>query len=525
MATFKAKINSVLGGVSPTLLFSQDGQYNGAIGIDPDMPIQDTSGALLEAVRTSGLIRPTAMAKFSASEVTGVPLWMVPNPKDSNTYVYANDGKVHTVTSSLAMGTALNGGAALSTASGNGAAYYDNYVYFRKNTDVARYGPLNGAASLNQTYWSSTLSKTALTNTTYPSLRGIAMPNGVMHRHSANGTLYFTDVVGNQGVLHYIKTTKTTVEGDTDDGSTYNALDFNFGYYPTAIESYGTDIAVALIETTDTTINQKPAILTFWDTTSASINKIVDVVFPDPFITALKNVNGILYVWSGNAQGGVRLSRFLGGYTFEEVCYLEEGTPPFAGAVDHDMNRVIWGSWVTYPESAATVWALGSKNQKLAKGLHSIAKSTSSDSSNQAVTCLKYLEQSSNKLRLPVIGWSDGTGKGLDKRSTTYSSNMWRSEVFRIGQPFQINKIRIPLAQLLTASMTITAKIIFDDLTASTTITPTINSTNFASKKNAVIKPKGLKGEHNFFLELRWTGTALATVSLPITIEGETLDD
>lgn len=511
MSSKPIRIETILGGQAPSEFFASKGQFQSSIGIEPDFPKDDSS------IKTSGLLRPTAMEKFSSTEITGVPLWFVTNPKTTNTYLYANDGKVHTIASNLTMGTALNGGSALSTSSGNGADYYDNYAYFIKNTDVARYGPLNGSPSLTQDYWTNALAKTALVDTTYPSIRGVEIPNHPTHRHTDN-KLYIGDVVGNQGVLHFIKTTKSSVEGDTNDGSTYNALDFPFGYYPTSIETYGNDLAVALIEGVDTTIKQKRAKISFWDTTSDSYQRITDVEFPDPLITAIKNINGILYVWSGNASGGVRISRFVGGYTYEEVFYNEEGVPPFDGAVDHEMNKILWGGYVTDPEAAAVVFGLGSKKRALGNGLFTPFKATSAGA-NQNVTAVKFLEQANNSRLRPIIGWSDDSAKGLDKISTTYGVSVWRSEVFRVGAPFTIKKIRIPLAQAVAANMTITPKIYIDDASSSETLT-VINNTNYtASERNIVLQGNGIDGKHNFFLELRWSGTVLLTVGLPITIE------
>lgn len=518
MATKIINIDNVLLGQTPTVYFGAQGQYLASIGIDPDMPAGD--GAISADPRASGLLRPTAMAKFSGTEITGVPLWFVSNPKDTNTYLYANDGKCHLVTSALAMGTALNSGNPLTTSSGNGAAYYDNYLYLARNLDVARYGPLNGSPSLTLAYWSG-LSLTALTNTIYPSINGVAMPNHVMHRHT-DDKLYFTDVTsGNQGIISYIKTSKTTVEGDTNNGSTYNALDFDHGVYPTAIETYGDDLAIATIEGINTTIRQGNAQLSFWDTTSASFTKITSVEFPDPLITALKNVNGILYVFSGNASGGCRISRFVGGYSFEEVAYFDDSLPPFHGAVDHFLNRIIWGGFTTYPETSACVYSFGSKRKDLPMGIQTPFKASSSGA-NPMVTTVKYIQHASNVKRFPIIGWSDDSAKGLDKSSTTYGVSVWRSSVFRIGQPFKIKNVIIPLAQAVAANMTLIPKIYFDDASSNTALR-TINNTNYPNSERQIIdRTDGLTGKNNFFLELRWSGTALLTVNLPILIEIET---
>lgn len=52
-----------------------------------------------------------------------------------------------------------------------------------------------------------------------------------------------------------------------------------------------------------------------------------------------------------------------------------------------------------------------------------------------------------------------------------------------------------------------------------------INNTNYPSKKSAVMRPQGLTGDHNFQLELQWTGSSLLVMNLPITIEYELIPD
>lgn len=511
-------IDSVLGGVAASQYFPARDEYQGATGVDPDLPIDEST------VRSSGFLRPTAMQKFSGTEVTGVPMWFVTNPKTTNTYLYANDGKVHTIDSTLAMGTALNGGSALTTASGNGAAYYDNYAYFARNTDIARYGPLNGSASLTTGYWGTTLAKTALTNTTYPSVGGVQLPNHVMHPHSDN-KLYIADVLAdsttntNRGGIHYIETSKTTVEGDTDAGATYNALDLPYGWYPTALETYQTDLVIAAIDGTSTTVKQKNAKLLFWDTTSSSWSSVITTEFPDPLITGLRNVNGTLYVFSGNAQSGCRVTRFAGGYNLTEVFYDEDGLPPMHGAIDHLLNRILWGDMVVDPESAAVVKALGSKKDVFMKSnaLHIPYRATSSNTTNQRVTAMKFIQHSSFAKPIPVIGWTDNAAKGLDKSSTTYTTSYWQSGTFRVGKPFDVVSVTIPLSQAVAANMTVTPKLWFDDASSSTSLT-VINNTNYPSKRHIWQTPTGAHGANNFFLELVWSGTALCTVALPIEI-------
>jgi len=515
MADITIKMESIFGGESPTEYFSSPGQFRASYAIDPDFPLTDSG------VKMSGMIRPTSMAKFSASEITGVPLWIVVNPKDTNAYVYCSDGKVHVVNSSLAMGTALNSGSALSSANGNGAAYYDNYLYLAKQTDVARYGPLNGSPSLVQDYWTSTLGKAALINTTYPSLRGITLPNHVMHRHTDN-KLYFADVVGNQGVLHYIRTSKSSAEGDTNDASTFNALDFPYGEWPTAIETYGTDLCVALVEGLNATVKQSRAKLSFWNTTDDSFSKIFEHEFPDPIITAVKNVNGNLYVFSGNTSGGCRVSVFAGGYSVQEIAYYEDSLPPFPDAVEAELSRIYFGGSMTDPDAVAVVKSIGSKRSAIPMGIHTPFKASSSGT-NGWVSAIRLFEQASAAKTRPIIGWSDDSGKGLDKISTTYGAWLFQSPMYRIGRPFQIKKITIPLGQAMASNMTITPKILYDDASKNETggsgVLPVINSTNFASSERQVVLYPQEIGYNNYYLELKGSGTALIVPGLPITFE------
>lgn len=525
MAKQTIQIGSIMNGISQLKYFSPVSRigkplpsYHAAIAIDPDMPETDS------AKRLSGLIRPTAMAKFSGSTITAPIMWLVSNPKDSNCYAYCTDGTVYAISSALAV-TALNSGSPITHGSGAGAEYYDKGLLLASTTDIVRYGNLDGTPSFTMNYWTGTLGKTALANTTYPSINGVEIPNHPMFRHPTSGVCFVGDVnSSNIGAIHQIK----TQSGGSDNGSGYNALQLQEGYFPTVIEAYQDTLAVASIEGTSTSVKQKRAALTFWDMTSPSFSKVIQVEFPDPFITAMKNVNGVLYVWSGNATGGVRLSQFVGGWSYDEVWFQEDGFPPFQGAVDAEMNRVIWGSPVTYPESAVTVFAKGSRAEKSGDGVHNILKTTSSGT-NGMVTALRYFQSTALNTRQPIVAWKDDTTQGIDKSSTTYATSVFRTEMYKIGHPYTIKKLRIPIVGGLTANMNATIKAIKDDSTVTDTLA-TITS-GVVSGTNASMDGNNLKiyptsnGKINFFVEIRSTGTDLMTVSLPVTIEVEDIQD
>jgi len=371
-------------------------------------------------------------------------------------------------------------------------------------------------------------SQTALTNTSYPSLRSVSIPNHWGRAHSDNA-LYFLDFKDGQGLVHKISTKKVTNEGDTTGTtipSLYNALDLPFGFYPTCIESYGTTLVILGIFNVDTTTNQGKAGIVFWDPTNTVSYYLGPVYLADPIATALLNVNGVVYIWSGNAQNGVRLSHYVGGETVRDDVYQEEGLPPFAGAVDAVGNRIVWGGFATNPAAGAVVYALGSKDSRLPNGLHNVAKASAAGTT-PIVTAIKYVQQDSNVTPKMIIASRDGTGSQIDKYSTTatLASNLrW---MFNIGSAGEVRRIRMPLAGAVAANTTITPTLYFDDLSSSVALT-TINNTNYPSKRKIIYKGTELKNavfSNNFVLEIATTGTNPLPVGLPITIDVDIFDD
>lgn len=122
-------------------------------------------------------------------------------------------------------------------------------------------------------------------------------------------------------------------------------------------------------------------------------------------------------------------------------------------------------------------------------------------------------------------GGSGGTTYGLFKKSSTYSFSLWRSESFVIGQDFDVLEIRFVVKPALTTNMTIIPVLYFDNASASATGT-TINSTNYPNSDKLINLTSqnfsnATHGTNNFFLELQFTGSALAVVKLPIEIDIE----
>lgn len=539
MATQKLLIESIWGGETSSQYFTAKGQYLKTIGIDPFFPISDSVGDR----RAAGVLRPVSYAVFSSTNVTANPYWILTNPKDTNIYTVLNNGRLISYSSSFGSETLI--GTATSS-SGNGATYYNNYLYVATNTDVSRYGPLTSSPSLSNTVWTgSTLgTQTAMQNTTYPSIRGSGtLPNHVMHVH-VDGQLYMcdfdsgtsTDTTRGKGLIHAIQTKYGTAEGDTNNGSAYNVLDLPPGYMPTCLESYGNSLVIGAIQGSNGTIGQGKAALFFWDTYSPSFYAQVEL--SDFLVTALRNVNGQLYVFSGNVttgsdvSNGYRVSAYLGGETVKTVYYSSTGSSPLAGAVEEHGDRALWGTFdqkqtatAASPTYYGVVKSYGSHNPDLPGGIHTVINAPITGTAGDGIVmAIKNVQQGSLASPSLVLGHRDSTTTALSNRTTTYGTAVFQSQIFNVNRPFVIRKIRYSLGAAVAANMTITPTIYLDDFSSSSTSGLTVvNSTNYASSNRHVLYKPNISGNHNFCLELAWSGTALLPVLLPIEIEIEVL--
>jgi hypothetical protein len=164
-------------------------------------------------------------------------------------------------------------------------------------------------------------------------------------------------------------------------------------------------VAILAIQTSSSSIDQGKSALFLWDPTNVNTFYRGPIPLPDPLATSLMNNNGRLYIWSGNAVSGCRLSEYIGGDSISEIAFIEDGHPPLAGACEANGPRIMWGQGLSDLGSYACVMAYGSKNGKLNKALHNIAKS-SSTGSVAICTALKSVQQGSVTSKL-LIGWGD----------------------------------------------------------------------------------------------------------------------
>lgn len=367
MARIPITINSIYDGFMPTGQVGQAGQYLFGLGIDPDMPSTDEA----TDTRASAAIRPVSYQPFSAGKITSYPIAIINTPKTTLTYVVLANGQFVSYDSNLdstsetLLGTSTTG-------SFNGAWYYNNYIYLATGTDVDRYGPLDGTAAYTTGVWTSATlgTLTALVNTAYPStILNVQYLNHFGFTH-IDGQSYFLDFNAGVGYVHKISTTKTTYEGDTNSTSSYAVLDLPKNNKPITACSYGNDIVVSATPATNSGILQGKATLFFWDTTSDSFYKALQL--PDAICTVLKYIDGVLYGLSGDLNGGYRLWQYVGGDTVQSIKVIENGHLPLQGAADSIGTKIAWGADTTDPMDSSGLLSYGSKSDLLPRGLHHI---------------------------------------------------------------------------------------------------------------------------------------------------------
>lgn len=525
-------IESILGGHADFTNLSNPDQFQTSVGINPFLPLTDSTSSYNRSL-ASGLIRPVPTHPIETSVSVNKPLWMIP-VEGGNTegiYIYDYVGSVYSLFggSLSAVGDLTDGG----TAQGNGAGYYDNFVYFARTTTLARYGPLGTSGTspaFADDYWVATLGKTALDSKSYPLDKGASgqygMPSHVLKRHS-DGKLYIADIVDNRGTLHYVKTSKTTYEGDTDAGSKYDALAFGYNQFISSIESYGSDLAVSLWESESIYQSNVPAKVAFWDTTSDRPHTITTDEFADTFITASKNVNGRLYFFSKNIyQSGFRISLYLGGTSFQTIKEFADGDCPHNGSISVKGDKLYFASSSvkTSGSRAYSVYMLNTTTNAV------FSVFPSHYSTTIPITSVAF-DNYPSYTGLDRVGIVAGVGTSIFTEGESYASSVtnWTSKLYNTG-PFKITKIVIPFPQAIAANMTITP-VMYTDYGIGTTYTggstngfPVISNTLFSGKNYIVLRPENMTGNNNFYMTLNFSGSALCTVALPIIIKWAPLD-
>lgn len=510
-------ITSIFGGWSPTYEAGSQDQFLFSLGIDTETRISSIR-------RPSGAIVPVRFTEFSSSELTDSPMWISGAPTSSGVFVYGSSGSVYAYTGATLTGeVGIASLAANYGGAGNGMAVWNDYVYCATASTIARYGRLSQTGPTFQfNYWVDSLAMSALSQPDYPATRSVTFPSHVLLPHT-DGRVYVADYDGANGRLHSF-----TTDSDGGNGSaSFNDVTFPPGLMPMCAASLGTDIVIVLSPQAAYASGAIPrpgvsALLAFWDAVPGNAPYRY-VPIGEPLATAVKVRNGQIRVWAGNIDTNVKVLRYLGGESFEVEAQVDDGSPPFPGAVDSEGNMDVWGGHVSYPATRAGVFSLGFRSGKLPGGsLNHIGMITGSGSL-PVVTAVKFLERGKH----PVIGWSSDTltNFGIDKEGGTSAyQSVIRSSKVNVNRKFKIRRLTFTLSDPLASGMIIEPKFYIDNET-DTVATTVVNTTNFAESQRIIdIQDLDIEGQGNFALELNFTGTTEVAVLLPVNVEYEYCD-
>jgi len=144
------------------------------------------------------------------------------------------------------------------------------------------------------------------------------------------------------------------------------------------------------------------------------------------------------------------------------------------------------------------------------------------------ITSVKKISQNLPFPQYVIAGQGTGSLYKLFKKTTTQAFTLWRSPVYNIGKDFDVMSIEFNIIGGVASNKTIVPILYFDNERDSSVGT-TINTTNYPNLEQLIqLTSKNFNnsvhGKHNFFLELQFTGTALAVVSTPINIDIDILD-
>lgn len=217
--------------------------------------------------------------------------------------------------------------------------------------------------------------------------------------------------------------------------------------------------------------------------------------------------------------------RYVGGSSFEEVFAQTVGSAPPAGAVDSGSNMLAFGSTISTPGgSNGTVFALGINHRIYGNGIFSIHSTIGSEAPT-AIKLIKNYLYSTYRDR-PVVA-TDGFRLEFPSGYGNAFNN-WYSQVYRIGNPGKILKVRIPLLEPLAANMDIDVFIHNDNSVDGSSIQiGEINTSKYpVGTQSIVLRPNNLTFDNSFVLHLRWnTGAStLCTVALPLVVDYELLN-
>lgn len=345
-------------------------------------------------------------AEQSASTIVDLPKWIEHDAVNDNTYAYGDDGEWYKEASD-----SWTKQTTLTTAKGQGMKIWNDYVYFRKTSNLSRYGALSGTPSLTQAWQTSNVQTE---NDHGPIVEFL-------------GNLYFANG-------RYL--------GEWDDSTwTYNKLTLPIGWKIRCMAVLGEELVMGGWIGSNVYDYDK-GFLWFWNGTDESITNFLEINegavnsmhVIDNNLYFVTGARGKLYVYTGQVIPLRTMSLELDANDYIEV---------FPGAMDSHRGQLLVGMAGKTDATSLTqgIYSYGrpSKNYPRALNVDHIISTGSKTGITLKVGSVHSVGP--NEL---YVGWEDTTSNnGIDKISgtTPYSSSTWHSLWFDNGNPYAIKEL------------------------------------------------------------------------------------
>ena len=346
--------------------------------------------------------------KDSSTTITDLPKWIEHDAVNDKTYAYGDDGNFYSETAGT--WSALT---TPTTAQGQGMRIWNDYVWLRKTTAVATYGPLSGSPSLTQSHATVTGNIQSITDHA-PIVEFL-------------GNLYFAN---------------SRFLGEWNGTAwTYNKITLPIGWKIRAMAVLGEQLVMGGWIGTNV-YDYSKGFLWFWNGTDTSVTDFLEISegavnsmhVVDNLLYFVAGSIGNLYVYTGQTIKMRQITNLLATNSYMDVfpgaMGIHKGDLMIGLAGKTDSTDITQGVY-SYTRT--------SKNYPRAMNIdHVISAGTLTG------TTLKIGAIHSVGPNEFYIGWEDTTAtNGIDKVSGTspYTTAIWYSLVFDNGNPHIIKEL------------------------------------------------------------------------------------
>ncbi len=345
-----------------------------------------------------------ATAKQSAAIVTDLPKWIEHDGTNDKTYAYGDTGEWYIETSGSWVKQTT-----LTTATGQGMRIWNDYVYFRKTSNLSRYGPLSGSPTLTQAWQTS----------------NVQTVNIHAPMEEFNGNLYISNG-------RYL--------GEWDGSIwTYNKLTLPVGWEIRSLAKLGDQLVMGGWKGSNVYDFEK-GFLWFWDGTETSPNSFQEVsegavnsmFVLDNNLFYVAGSQGNLYVYTGNTTRLKKLSTLLKGDDYVDI---------FPGAICAHKGDLFLGvgGATDSTDIIQGVYSYGRLNKNYPRGMNIEHIISTGTKTGTGVKIGAIHSVGPNEF---YVGWKDGANYGIDvvTGTTPYTTSEWQSLIFDNNNPYVIKE-------------------------------------------------------------------------------------